>query len=67
MKWWVWAIIIILVISGVFWLYVFLTKDKAKNDSLIKAREAKSEKAAVVEKNTASELIEDIKADAGTT
>lgn len=57
--------IIILVLSGVFWLYVFLTKDKAKNESLIKAREAKAEKA--VEKNNASELKEEIKADAGTT
>ncbi|HEU5291677.1 MAG TPA: hypothetical protein VFU05_13600 [Cyclobacteriaceae bacterium] len=45
MKWWVWLIVIVLVISGVFWLYVYLTKDKAKNESLIKAREAKAEKA----------------------
>lgn len=60
MKWWVWIIIFILVVSGVFWLYVFLTKDKARNESLIKAREAKAEKA---ELSKASESVIEQKVD----
>lgn len=45
MKWWVWLIIFVLVVAGVFFLYIYLTADKKKNDDqLAKAREAKESK-----------------------
>jgi len=65
MKWWVWVILVVLVISGVFWLYVFLTKDAKNKEKMAPVRDAKSVK--TVEKNNESELKEEITADAGTT
>lgn len=44
MRWWAWLIVAVLVISGVFWLYVYITRNRDKESQLAKAREAKAEK-----------------------
>jgi len=59
MKWWVYLIIAIVLLSGGFWLYMFIGAKRDKDSELAKARQAKEDKAKAKASAAENEIIVD--------